>query len=877
MQSLKEKFEDFKKMDAMGKKKVSLEIGLQGFLLVMAIVAVIAIFFIIGYLFYEGSDIFLSKPDFNMLDFLSGRKWDPHTDQYGAYPLILGTLMVAGIALLIAVPLGLGTAIFIAVLAPPKVHSFLKATVELLAGIPSVVFGFFGRALITEKIKQFADIPSSYSVLASGIVIGFMALPTIVSVSEDAISTVPRAQWEGSLAMGATKWQTIRNVILPNAASGISASIVLGLGRAIGETMAVVLIIGQNPGIPTQLTDIYQPFAPITAIIAIEMAEAAGNHRSALFGLGVILFLIVLIINISANKVMERLRKKSRGEIGKATERQKEINRERILLFSTMFFISAMGVSLPLPFFATGMIYGAYATIVIFLYIKFRKIQERKEKINIAVIGISCALVGWITVPLFGYILSIVVIGGGITIYALMRLVPLLKDRIKGNFSEITFKKILVAFSKIFIIFLFLMGFQKLFFGLMDPGTPPPGLDFNMKEVWKNERIIGGNLLFMVIFSAIGVLLFVLIVKGIESEKNTQRTKRFIKRFNKAIMVVLLLAFAYRVLIVVNILVPRKPFGNGFLEPPFLPIYWAIVVLIVVFMIASAKTISANVKQTIAYVIISSAITMTFLFIIWIVSYIIKNGAPVITWDFLTKPLRILPVEGVPTAQGGIRHAIVGSLYLMVGSIAIAVPIGILAAVYLNEYSKDSWLKSLIRAGVDNLNGTPSIVFGLFGWTFFVRQLGFGESMLSMMMTLALMILPTIIKTTEEALKAIPHAIREGSYGMGATKWQTIGRVTLPSAIPGVITGVILGMGRSIGETAPIMFTGATRTMNSRPRLGGRTMALTYSLYGFANMGSGGTAFAAGTALVLLIMIIGFYTAANIIRHFFNKKLRWQL
>ena len=232
--------------------------------------------------------------------FLMGKQWFPTAQpvaQLGVLPLILGTLWVTLGAILFALPFGLATAIFMAEIANHKLRNYLKPVVELLAGIPSVVYGFFGLIVIVPAVQKIFNLPVGESGLAGSIVLGIMALPTIITISEDALRTTPRALKEASLALGASHWQTIRRVIVPYASSGITAAIILGIGRAIGETMAVLMVTGNAAVIPHSY---FEPLRTIPATIAAELGEAAygGLHFKALFALGCILFIMTFIINL---------------------------------------------------------------------------------------------------------------------------------------------------------------------------------------------------------------------------------------------------------------------------------------------------------------------------------------------------------------------------------------------------------------------------------------------------------------------------------------------------------------------------------------------------------------------------------------------------
>ncbi|MFA6333242.1 MAG: phosphate ABC transporter permease PstA, partial [Methanoregula sp.] len=569
---------------------------------------------------------------------------------YGIYPLIIGTLLVTLGAMVFSVPLSIGCAIYISELASPRVKQFLKPAIELLAGIPSVVYGFFGLIILTNFIRVTFDLPTGETWLAASVLLGIMALPTIISVSEDAISAVPREYKEGSLAIGATRWQTISRVIVPAALSGIAAAIILGIGRAVGETMAVMMVAGNASIIPEPIWNILSPVRTLTGTLGIEMGEVAvgSEHYSALFGVAVVLLLITLVINLSAVAILRHLRE---GRTGSSARRS---------------FISP----------------GTRAKLVF-----------AGKMLGLTLLLIFLTAVSWWLGPL-------VLLGG---------------------------------------------------------------------SLWYAGR-------------------------------------------------------------------------------PFL----------------SEKRI-----QVIAFGLIALATLAVLVILVIILQDIVVNGLPALSWEFLTQPPKDLG------RAGGIYPAIVGTLCLVTGAIALALPLGVGAAIYLVEYTREGRITRLIRTGVDLLNGTPSIVFGLFGFAFIVLYLNVGVSMLAGQVTLALMVLPTIIRTTEESLKNIPQALREGSLALGATKWQTISRVVLPPAVPGIVTGSILSIGRAAGETAPIMFTAVVFSQRFLPdSVFEPVMALPYHLFILATNVPGASTNQYGTALVLLIMVVGFYSVAIFVRTHFQNKAR---
>jgi phosphate transport system permease protein len=495
------------------------------------------------------------------------------------------------------------------------------------------------------------DLPTGETWLAASVLLGIMALPTIISVSEDAISSVPHEYKEGSLAIGATRWQTISQVLVPAALSGIAAAIILGIGRAIGETMAVLMVAGNAAIIPDPFWNILSPLRTLTATLGIEMGEVSvgSDHYSALFGLAVVLLVITLIINLTAGAILRHL---------------KEGRTQRAL---------------------------------------------RK---------------------------------------------PFVSSYTKDSF---------VRFAK----------------------------------------IIGILILLVFLFAAAPWWLAALILVACGAWY----------------------------------------FGRDRLSRQHI--------------------------EMISFGFIIAAAVMVLAILIIILQDIIINGLPALSWEFLTQPPKDLG------RAGGIFPAIIGTLYLVMGAIAIALPLGVGAAIYLVEYTREGSIPRLIRTGVDLLNGTPSIVFGLFGFAFIVLYLKIGVSMFAGQITLALMILPTVIRTTEESLKNIPQSLREGSLALGATRWQTISKVILPPAVPGIVTGAILSIGRAAGETAPIMFTAVIFSSRFLPdSVFQPVMALPYHLFILATNVPGASTNKYGTALVLLLLVIGFYAVAIIVRNHFQNKSR---
>ena len=279
-----------------------------------------------------------------------------------------------------------------------------------------------------------------------------------------------------------------------------------------------------------------------------------------------------------------------------------------------------------------------------------------------------------------------------------------------------------------------------------------------------------------------------------------------------------------------------------------------------------------KVFQTLAFSLFRVAAVINGIALFIIIYFMVTRGWKAITWTFLTQP----PMDSM--TKGGILPCIIGTLCLSVGAIIVAMPVGIASAVYLNEYARPGRVLRLIRLGINNLAGVPSVVFGLFGLAFFVVILKMGVSIIAGALTLGAMSLPVIIGATEEALKAVPDTYREASLGLGATKWQTIRRVVLPSAMPGILTGAILGISRAAGETAPIMFTGAVFFTPILPTsIFDEVMALPYHIYVLATAGTEIEAtrhLQYGTALVLIALVLGMNLIAIIYRSRLRRRMQ---
>ncbi|HET6461165.1 MAG TPA: phosphate ABC transporter permease subunit PstC [Syntrophales bacterium] len=288
------------------------EILIRGIFALFAFASVLILSLIVVFLFREGIPIFNK---ISLSDFLFGREWYPTFDppSYGIWPLIVGSVIVTVFSCLIAVPLGVLSAVYIAEIAPAAIKDVTKSIIELLAGIPSVVLGFFGMVVLAPFMQETFDLPTGLNIVNASVILAIMAIPTISSISEDALYAVPQEFKEASYALGATKYETIVKVIVPAALSGISTAVILGMSRAIGETMVVLMVAGGAAAIPESIFDSVRP---MTASIAAEMGEApfGSGHYHALFAIGIVLFFLTLAFNLVADYISQKFR-----ETGSAT------------------------------------------------------------------------------------------------------------------------------------------------------------------------------------------------------------------------------------------------------------------------------------------------------------------------------------------------------------------------------------------------------------------------------------------------------------------------------------------------------------------------------------------------------------------------------
>ena len=617
------------------------ELALKNLFLTCACVAVLAVILIFVFTFWKAIPVIT---DIGLGEFF-GLTWAPTEGRYGILALLAGSGIVTVGSLAIGVPLAVGCAVFLTEIAGKRLAGIVSTAVDLLAGVPSVVYGFFGLVILRPLVAGRTG-GLGFGALTVWLVLAIRIVPTITTLTMDALRSIPMGIREASFAMGATRWQTIYKVVLPAAKMGIVNAVVLGMGRAIGETMAVLMVVGNAPVIPGGIAS---PLSTITSQIALDMGYSSGLHRSALFGMGVVLFIISASL-VGIVRAVSSARESGRG----------------------------------------------------------RSRRRRAKAADRAVVA------------------------GGVNF-----------DHAEAP-AEHAPAQTLTA----------------------DDVTPVTGAVTEARE-GSRARIKR------------------LLAEGAKGGGNKNRTNDLMLGVFRA----------------------------------------------------------AGIVTTAVLVVI--------------IAFVAVNGLPVMSLDFIFG----WP-EGV-NAEGGIFPTIVSTLYVTALAMLICAPIAVLAAVYLAEYAKQGRLVTFIRYAADTLSSVPSIVMGLFGYAMFVEAMGFGLSMLSAALALALMMMPIVMRTTEEAIRAVPRYIRWGAYGLGATKWQVVSKIVLPSAFPRIATGIVLAIGRAIGETAVVLYTmGQAINLPLTPLDSGRPM--TIHLYQLANEGINMQA-AYGTALLLMLMILAFNLFARYI------------
>jgi phosphate transport system permease protein len=679
-----------------------------------ALTAVIAVVTICFFLFSRGVPTVF---EVGILNFLGGREWQPTWAEplYGILPMILGSIYVTVGAILIGVPIGILVAAYLAKMCPKPLYRVLKPMVNLLAGVPSVVFGFFGMVIIAPLIRDTFNISDGNTMLAASILLGIMILPTVIAITEASLRAVPNEYYEGAVALGSSHERAIFRVILPAAKSGVMAAVVLGIGRAIGETMAVRMVAGNQTLIrlPWEFT---QGVRTLTTNVVMEMGYADETHQSALIATGVVLFLFILVVNTAFTAI-------TKGNEDKKVQKVKK-----------------------------GPPAGVIAS------------------------GIVGAILGMVIVPFIGFM------------------------------PDVSDKQLAID--------TFIVGGVEIDGKTVDA-------EINDRGVITGATVNG---------ESIGGRIEAIVIDGQRIERNDipEHTSEALGG------------------IIRNGEVRNVRFSGSIIDAILGTIFGAFLVSF------AGKYLTDRILKYLTW----TASFVTIAVMSFIIGYILIRGIPHLTpalfeWQFTSNNQSMMP-------------ALINTAAMVIATLLVSVPFGVFSAIYLVEYSKrGSKFVKIVRMMTETLAGIPSIVYGLFGFIFFVQVMGWGFSLIAGAFTLAIMVLPTIMRTTEEALKSVSDTYREGSFGLGAGRLRTVFRIVLPSAMPGILAGIILSIGRIVGETAALMFTASTvaRVLGS-PFDSTRTLAV--HMYMLSNEGVyREQAFA--TAVILLLLVISINTVSSMI------------
>ncbi len=706
--------------------------------------------------------------------------------KFGIGSFILGTFITVLISVLIAVPLGLGCAIFLAEYCPFYLHRILRPIFELIAGIPSILIGVWGAFTFAEVFKNISifigstlgefvpflalNSANGRDYLTASVVLSIMILPIIITLSEDSIKSVSRGLKEGSLAMGATRWETMRKIIMPTAKSGILSSIILSIGRAIGETMAVLMIMSFSTGFPNSLFD---GGGTMTTVIAKLLPYVAHlpKSQSAMFAIALVLFILIFILNIFMFIVN-----------GYKKEKDKKIFRN---LFSKIL---------------NSYILLAPISNKKFTIIKDEK-KEKRAKNKFLIINEN-------------------------------EIRPI-KTKHSNDHVKNDVKKLKSAKSSEFL--------PPTFFGVPHIFVIGVTVSFGLFL-----SVLTANFIILALaFSTLALIYALLphsriVLKGERNHVDTSSNKQKSctkKKDKKA-----------------SLKHPTSNFSIGVFSGPS----WF------------KANNSIRKERIMVCLIFIGSLFVTFM-LFYILSDVIVHGIEGFKFSYLYE------VEIGAGGAGGFLNAITGSLQLLALSIGIAFPLALGSAIYIQEYAKkDNIFTRIIMFASDTLASTPSIVFGAFGFIFFVKYIGFGVSLLAGGLTLACMALPLLLRSCIEAIKAIPFDFQEGSLALGASKWQTIVKAVIPPAMIMISSGVIISMGRVIGETAAVMFAAGYLSQVSTkllfPIASLPIMIWQYFQYGPTNEIIAQKMYSASLVLILIVILLN--ASARIIGWRFGKMMK---
>ncbi|MDR0611201.1 MAG: phosphate ABC transporter permease subunit PstC [Planctomycetaceae bacterium] len=768
------------------------------------LIVVVALFV---FILYRSLPFLISGGLGRLVEAFTSRQWFPNADPpvFGMLSLFYGSLVVTFFSMLLAVPVGILSAIVLSDFVPFSVRQLFKPVIELLAAIPSVAFGFFAIKIVAPWLQEFFGFTSGTNALNAAIILAVMAVPTIVSVAEDAISGIGRELREASYSLGATRAETILNVVIPASWSGIAAAIILGTMRAVGETMVVWMAAGNAANMPSAWYRVDQVISGLgdavrtmTATIAGDIGEAPADslHRSALFTVGLILLLFTFVMNLLTELMISRNKNQKNVTFGKFPNISflfdfltgKYIFRTgryfRFLFDKGFTFLAYFSITV--LFFALGIIivpiFRAGAEAVVFqetvehrLFLwerfqrgdhrmiqqEFRECSELRQTVYRQLKNLS-----WLAPD--NWIAEAGSLGRETKNRRLNRVFQNLCNA--GSQKELQ------------------MQFEKLENLCPDKTEPIFRLAHEYYETAKNADLslrnqpttIDPDLTYSTAFKQIRTL-----ITGVEGTG--------------------------------CILGPEKREGLEHLPPEvrYGPAHWSTAQKFLKQLrwatvwkqqsdangniLPREKTV---IDRTLFFAETSVANDIQTLF-----HNLEQNSDKMLRprWTFYVQYFMDSATAG--HYMGGIGPELLGTILISLFSILLALPLGVLTAAYLAETAKDNRITKLLRLCISTLAGVPSIVFGLFGLAVIVEFITGKPCLLAGTITLALLILPVVIRTSEEAIRSVPQTYREAAAGLGAGSVRIFISVTFPAALPGILTGTILGISRAAGETAPLLFT----------------------------------------------------------------------
>jgi phosphate ABC transporter permease protein PstC/phosphate ABC transporter permease subunit PstA len=780
----------------------------------------------------------------------ASRDWNPEAGQFGIIDMLVGTLLVTGGALLIAVPAGLMAAIFLSDIVGFRVRQVVKPIVETLAAIPSVAWGFFAIMVVAPWLQDVLGLDSGRNALNASMILAVMAIPTIVSVAEDSLTAVGRELREASYALGATRAETVLTVVLPAAHNGIIAAVMLGLMRAVGETMLVLMAAGNAIQTPTPWYDLTEGVRTITATIASEMGEAAEGSmtRRALFTLGLTLLMFTFVLNMVTEHFLRGIRLRASGSRSKRGMFTSKLSPAMKKAFAAIGVGSAGRGGRFI-----GRVRGGWGAIrggagALWRDIRFGLGQAWgavTQPIRRGLDGVFTVL-AWLSV-------------GAVTLALLLVLGPILwrggsavafrgtvefremqyKEYGRGSAEELAAEQAQVAAARE-PVYAMLAQFRrgidteanedraKELYRELDDQLRARGLA--REEVFEIRTEVAKPIRneLLKAYRTVDKAEALAHLQAVLAKEDTPRlagtvVERYFDMAREYRQVVETVDLARREeyledlqqvqAAVIELFGPREERlvaeeKYGALRADATANALANLLYKVVWRDVPGQASREQVVVPRREIFRGTAIEELFPMVENNIDAMMHPRAT-FYWQYFIDP--------APPGHfyGGVGKEVLGTLMLTLVAIVVALPLGVVAAGYLVEASSDNLLTRVVRTCVNTLAGVPSIVFGLFGLAFFViwlmPRLGLESqrSILAGGLTLALLILPVIIRASEEAIRSVPASYREASLASGASPFRCFITVTLPAALPGILTGAILGISRAAGETAPIMFTAA--------------------------------------------------------------------